>query len=195
MKIYSLDFPLHKPGIDYIHYRLFHGVQAPWPHRRPAPSPVGEPYEPLTLVHNARYVPAVFAPQLMPVVSQAVADEIGDVPGAEFWPVTFHRLVDFVPPVPGDSSYQQSVSYQMALHDEHGEQNIFDYIPEASSALASRVGRYFELVPTRLSDVSHHFTDARRIRYNRPYTIDATNEINISPSLVEAYYRGVKDTH
>jgi hypothetical protein len=186
VNVYALEFPLHKPGVDLFHYLQFHGIQASQ-HERVCAPVMGDPHTALVLVHNARSIPRIFSPQSALVVSEAVTARLPTLAHCELRPIRFQRVVDFPHFAPGSHDYKRTAAYEQAVRHSNWEERIFDYLPTADPALAATVSGYFELVPTLLKDAAGAFPAARPVRCERPCTVDRTNELLLSPELVEAF--------
>ncbi len=193
MKAFAVEHPLHKPGIDFFHYCLFHGRQAHgWPHWRAGIPFFGDKEKrPLRLLHNARRIPDVFSPVSSLVVSARVRDALGELPFVEYRPITFPRLIECDPPTPGDHSYQDNTAYRKATASEEWvrepAETLFEHFPESSAQRRESVGSYYEMVVPRLKEAGAEFPDAKLIQIPRPYTIGKGNELRLCPALLEKY--------
>jgi hypothetical protein len=174
--------------VGLLHTLLFHGQQDK-DHPRWTDPCLGTPYRPQYVVHNGRWIPQVIAPTPNLVVSEAVKQKLAVLPHLEFHRVTFTKLIDYPPPVPGDFSHYDDPLFIEACETASaagGVPRFHDLLPDVPE-MHSQEGAYYEVVEARLKDVTPHYSDVRTIavQMQRARSRDVTLEL--SPRLLADY--------
>lgn len=163
--------------LEEFHARMFHGT-ADRGGKRPNRNNAYLAYnvdQPLQLHKNVHDMAHVFKPGGALVVSRAVRDAFGEIPGVQFAPVHFKTLFRH-PYRAGDFSFHDEIGnyfQQMQFIDElkHDER------------LAAEVGDYFELVAPPLRDLRQSFEPLRQVAVPVGRSPD-NEEIPISQQLL-----------
>ncbi len=187
MKAYAIKHSLHSPRLCFFHYLMFHGREvAQAPYCRPVSPILGDDLsKPLYLIHNTR-IPHAFVPSAINlVVSEEAKNALAGIPRIAFIPVCFHKIVDFPVYPAGDFSFRETVEFKRVL-DGADIEHFLDRLPDIP-ALHNNVGCYYELVVTRLSDVSSQYDSVRPIICEMPMAATRKAELLLSSQLLRDY--------
>ncbi|MCE9532018.1 MAG: hypothetical protein K8T89_12965 [Planctomycetes bacterium] len=188
MKTFAVQFLMSSPRLNEIHLLLFHGkIIDDERHYRDTPVFGGGPIKSLFLIHNGRQIPDVFQPVGSPflIVSEKVKESLGGFSYITFQSVHFNKLVDFPVYPPGDFAFPKDKEFRKLVRTI-GDEHFLEQLPDVP-ALHDKVGRYYELVPTRLSDVSSRYRSARPIVYKLPGAPIWKEELLLSADLVRDF--------
>jgi hypothetical protein len=188
MKAFAVEYPLHKPGVTILHYKLFNGQQASGAGFRAGSAFFGDSEKrPLRIRHNIRQIPDVFVTVNLPVISRRVRDALGELPFVEYRPVSFPAPVDVPVPALGDTSWEGYPGLKKAEKKRDWPSNLFDYLPAAQPEQCKDLKDYYEMIVPRLKEAAAEFPEAREIVIPEPYTIDKQNKLRVCPALLEKY--------
>lgn len=187
MKAYATRKLLHKPEIDFFHYLMFHGKEIdeePFG-RKAGPCLGDEVFEQANLVRNVQQIPHVFEPGCHFVVSEEVKDRLCNISHVAFLPVCFHKVVDFPTWRPGDFSFEQNPEFQRVLKNAKIEE-LLHRLPDVPS-LHGTLGRYYELVVARLSDIAPRYGSVQTFDCVIPMAVGWRQELQLSQDLLRDY--------
>jgi hypothetical protein len=163
MKVVAIDrvsdFCTRLDRVDFFHAEMFHGADD---HAYDdLPRSLGDPPKRcLSLSRSGHWVPGVFAPSNIVMVTEEVRGKLQGLPNVEFRTVRYGRLFDFPRFPPGDHSYLQHSAYMRTL-DRRDRSRLLERLPD-DPALHCRLPPCYELV------VARHPTSPRATAAGRP---------------------------
>jgi hypothetical protein len=178
------DFCSRLDRVDGFHAEMFHGTDD---HSYDdLPRSLGDPPKRgLSLSRSGHWVPSIFAPSNIVMVTEGVRGKLRGLPNVEFRAVRYGRLFDFPRPPPGDFSYLRHQAYVRTL-DRRGRSHLLERLPD-EPALHGRLPPCYELVAARLADVAPRYRGLKAVTFRLPDTDAGKVKAKLSPALLADY--------
>jgi len=173
--IESVTPPPEPVRVDGYHYFMFHGTARRHGAKHPLTDyALGDVLEhPVSVTKNVYEISLVFQPATNLIASEFVAGQLAALPNVELLEVKYEKL--FWTP------YEKGRFDHEAFEDEDELLGREKHDP----SLTEDIGRYFEVIVARLSDVAQHFDGLVPVRLNRPgrHPVD----VEVSDKLLEEH--------